>query len=578
MKARAVTLALLAGILLPTTGPGSQSAAAPAHPNVVILMSDDQRWDMVTPTFTPNIYSDLVAGNPYAFTNSFVPNPLCCPSRTSTLTGNYSHTTGVWSNAAPSGGFTAFHDQSTIAVDFQQAGYRTAMIGKYLNGYQSGRNRYVPPGWSTWFALSTGSYYNYGVTTTGGQVLHFGTSPDDYSIRVVEAQAKAFVDSSVADNVPFFLYLAYPAPHGPSIPDPLDVGRFASVTPADTGTPKVKNGMLESAYGVDRAVGDLLSVLPTNTLVVYMSDNGFLWGEHGLNGKSEPYNESIRVPMILKSLDGSYAPAVGTNDLVLNVDLRPTLTRAAGITPLSSTEGIDWGSSTYVPRTAFPVEHYQEPNDQTLAARVPSYCGVREAGWMYARYSTGAELLFNETVDPFEQTNLAPSSYPADYARLKQEAQKMCSPPPPGYVWYSHQPDGRIKLSTSSTYLGDGIYNTSGAGQSVATTIPARATATYNLNIQNDGSLTDPIGVKGCASAGGFTVTYMVGSYNVTSRVVAGTYLTTSLATGASKALTVRITANPGTATGATLTCPMTATSVGDPTRTDVVDATATVG
>jgi len=575
MKTRMVTLVLLAAVLVPASGPAVRRAAASTRPNVVILMSDDQRWDMVTPAFTPNIYSRLVAGNPYAFTDSFVPNPLCCPSRTSTLTGNFSHTTGVWSNSGPYGGFTAFHDQSTIAVDFHQAGYRTAMIGKYLNGYVGGTNRYVPPGWDTWFALSGGTYYNYGVTTSG-QVLHFGSGPDDYSTRVVEAQAKTFVDSSVADKVPFFMYLAFNAPHNPAIPDPLDVGRFASVTPADTGTPMVNKAMLESAYGVDRAVGELLDALPPNTIVVYMSDNGFLWGEHGLSGKLYPYNESIRIPMILKSLDGSYVPPVGTNDLVLNVDLRPTLTRAAGIAPLTSTEGIDWGGGTYVPRTAFPLERYRQ------AGSVQSYCGVREAGWMYTRYGAGTELLFNETADPLEQTKLSPSAYPVDYARLRQEAQDLCKPPPPGYSWGAaarppYQPDGMIRSSSSFIYAGSNIYNTTGIGQSTAKTIAVGGTATYYVKLQNDGALYDVIKIQGCAGAPGFTVSYKVGLSDATTQIVAGTYQTASLRLGSSKTITARIVASSAEAQGKTLACSISATSTGDASKTDVVSATTAV-
>ena len=417
----------------------------PTRPNIVILMSDDQRWDMLTPSFTPNIYSRLVEGNPYAFTNAFVSNPLCCPSRASTLTGNYSHTTGVWNNSPPYGGFNSFHDRNTIAVDFDQAGYRTAMIGKYLNGYRSGTQTYVPPGWDEWFAITTGDYYGYAVTTNG-QPRHFGSEPDDYSTRVLEAQAERFVESSVADQEPFFLYLSFTAPHVPAIPDPRDVNRFADVTPADIGTPQVMKGMLESAYGVDRAVGELLGILPASTVVIYMSDNGSMWGEHGETGKAGTYNEAIRVPIILKSLDGSYSPPVGASDLVLNVDLRPTLTRAAGIAPLTPTEGIDWGQDAYAPRAVFPLERTHDREDG-----VPTYCGAREADWMYTRFVDGTELLFHDAVDQFEQTNLDPAAYPDDYARLKQEAQDLCNPAPPGYSWIDGSSATALSINAPSS-------------------------------------------------------------------------------------------------------------------------------
>jgi N-acetylglucosamine-6-sulfatase len=417
------------------------SEASTPKLNVVILMSDDQRWDMVTPTFTPRIWNRLIdhpassrfpAATSVAFTNSFVPNPQCCPSRTSTLTGRYSHTTGVWSNGGEYGGFGAFNDKHTIAVDFNQAGYRTAMIGKYLNGYVAGRDSYVPPGWDRWFAASTAAYYDYGITTNH-KLLNFGTDPQDYITRVLSKHARTFVTNAQKAHDPFFLYYAFTAPHSKSIPDPRDIGRFDS---ADTGLPHTNSNMLNSAYGVDRAVGQLLKVLPPNTLVIYMSDNGYLWGESKgdrgpLHGKLWPYNESIRVPIVLTSLDGSRVPNVGVNDLVLNVDLRPTLTHAAGISPLTHVEGRNWFAATYTPRSAFPLEH--------LGTRIPTYCGVRESNLMYVRFIDRTEEMYDESGDhPAELANLVGNpDYQTDYDRLKTEAQTLCDPAPPGYSWSS---------------------------------------------------------------------------------------------------------------------------------------------
>ena len=130
----------------------AEPLASIGPPNVVILMSDDQRWDKVTQRYTPNIWNQLVledsAAHPalrsVAFKNGFASNPTCCPSRTTVLTGNYSHTTGVWDNVAPFGGFASFDDEHTLAVDFQQAGYRTGLVGKYLNGYMAGRGLVHP--------------------------------------------------------------------------------------------------------------------------------------------------------------------------------------------------------------------------------------------------------------------------------------------------------------------------------------------------------------------------------------------------------------------------------------------------
>jgi hypothetical protein len=166
--------------------------------------------------------------------------------------------------------------------------------------------------------------------------------------------------------------------------------------------------MLEAAYGADRQIERLLDVLPSNTIVLFMSDNGFLWGEHGLEGKLWSYDESIRVPIVFKALDGSLSPVASRDDLVLNVDLRESLTDAAGIAPLTSTEGKDWFTSGYSPRRVFPLEHY--------GLEVPlSYCGARESDWMYTHFADGSELFLRTSVDPGENDPLVRADAPAVY-------------------------------------------------------------------------------------------------------------------------------------------------------------------
>jgi arylsulfatase A-like enzyme len=422
---------------------GTASVIAPAHAaqdagrkNVVIILTDDQRWDKVTPQYMPNVSQ---AFNGSFYSQGIVPNSLCCPSRTSVLTGDYSHTTGVWNNAGDHGGFDVFGgalnptaDDHTIAVDFDQAGYRTAMIGKYLNHYEPNVERYVPPGWDRWFALRTGSYYDYWASVRRHRNLpvrnrYFGHKQEqDYATNVIRDQALDFIDD--AGSRPFFLYLSWTAPHGPAIPDPNDLGRFAGEQDYqfndDTND---GSSVLEAAYGTDRATARVLAALPSDTIVVFMSDNGYLWGEHGLTGKMQPYEEATRVPLAIKSLDGSWSPAAGHDDIIANVDLRPTLTRAAGIgAPLVPVDGIDLGAG-YTPRDEIVLEHMNDAY---------SYCGVRTNGWMYARYNDGRELLFDLSTDYAENDNLANDPASADkLAALKAQAVELCSPKPPGYTW-----------------------------------------------------------------------------------------------------------------------------------------------
>ena len=392
---------LLALVLLATTVTVSAVAtvrpvAAASRPNVLLVISDDQRWDKITPKYMPNVYAWSQLATSTAFTNSFVSNPLCCPSRTTILTGRYSHTTGVWTNSGPYGGFGAFNDKHTLATDFQDQGYRTALIGKYLNGYNPGETRYVPPGWNKWFATRTGAYYDYEVQTKRRGTLSYGHTNADYSTRVLKNEAIDWINTG--NDTPFFMYLAFSAPHRPATPQQIDINRFAGDPDYTFGLPNASQ--LDSAYGVDRAFGQILAALPPNTIVVYMSDNGFMWDEnhpgHGvLYGKIWPYNSSIRVPIIIGGVNNAVQPlAAGKQDIVANVDLRTSLLHAVGLAPETSQEGINWFKPTYVPRDHLEIEHF----DPTDAA---TYCGIRTVDAMYARFhnadGTYSEELFNYT-------------------------------------------------------------------------------------------------------------------------------------------------------------------------------------
>ena len=155
-----------------------------------------------------------LAGHGISFERGYVSNPLCCPSRASILTGRYSHSNGVYTNqnGQPHGGFRAFDDRSTVATWLDEAGYRTAMLGKYFNGYEG---PYVPPGWDRWFATYVnGAFYDY-LATDDGVVRTYGSDPADYGTTVLATEAVRFIESTPADT-PLFLYFA---PHAPRTRD-----------------------------------------------------------------------------------------------------------------------------------------------------------------------------------------------------------------------------------------------------------------------------------------------------------------------------------------------------------------------
>src|SRR5919108_68254 len=197
----AAAIAVIATIVAVSVVLTSAGRPTPTGPSIVVILSDDQRWNTLPQM--PNV-ERLLVRHGVDFANGFVVNSLCCPSRVSILTGQYSHSTGVYTDSLPDGGFQKFHDSSTLATWLHDAGYRTALIGKYLNEY---RGTYVPPGWDRWFSFQQnphGYYYDYSVND-GGTIRQYGTAPAAYSTDVLTRQAVSFIHE---ERGPLFLYFS----------------------------------------------------------------------------------------------------------------------------------------------------------------------------------------------------------------------------------------------------------------------------------------------------------------------------------------------------------------------------------
>jgi len=441
LSALAVTACALGLLGLPLVGrQPAHGHAAGAPPNFVVVLTDDQRWDSIG--YMPTV-SALAARN---FPNGFVTTPLCCPSRSSILTGRYAHNHGVLSNNAPLGSFTKFQDTDTIATRLHNAGYRTGLFGKYLNGYGN-TTLYIPPGWDTWFAFNSpltnapqAYYYNYTVNANGVQ-LSYGSSEADYGTDVLATQAEQFIRTS--DPRPFFVYIAPYAPHEPSIPasrhanlfndlspwrppsyneadvsdKPAWLASFPLLTPTQqsTGDTSHKN-MLRSLQAVDDLLAGVIQALQDtgqldNTAIFFLSDNGLEWGEHRLlNHKSVPYQEAVRVPFLI-----AYPPLtpsrVDDPHVVLNIDLAPTMLDLAGqpipitmdgvsLVPLLNGTATTW-------RTDWLEEHWSDVDQQAI---LPSWSAVHSLLWNYVEYDSGDRELYDLTNDPYELNNVAGQS------------------------------------------------------------------------------------------------------------------------------------------------------------------------
>lgn len=431
-------------------------AQVPSPPNVVLILTDDQRFDSLR---VMPVVRRLLMARGMTLRRAIVTNPLCCPSRATIFTGRYSHTTGVYRNSPPFGGWSTFEpsESNTVATALHDAGYRTALIGKYMNGYRSA-SEHVPPGWDRWFAVAgNGAYYGYTVYDNLRGFLRFGFRPKDYSTDVFRKKAVSFLRNSPA-GTPVFLVLAPFAPHPLSKAAPRHEGRFArapvrlgaAVNEADVSDKPayiaarstVEASLMrartrdqwESLLAVDEMVAKVMSTLAEtgragNTLVVFTSDNGFLNGEHRWLGKQVPYEGSIRVPMIVR-LPGQIPANTVSGALVSNVDLAPTIADFAGTS--MSADGVsmrplltDRMNSV---RDSVLLEHVHQ------AESVPTYCGVRTATFTFVRYATGEEELYDLTNDPRQLENVA-AARPAKATQLRALAGSLCRPVPPGFSW-----------------------------------------------------------------------------------------------------------------------------------------------
>jgi N-acetylglucosamine-6-sulfatase len=470
-------LPALALVVISTTivlAPAPVALASEARPNFVVIVTDDQSIG------TLQKMENLRALGGTRFGQGIISNPLCCPSRATILTGNYSHTTGTYTNAdggpdqAVWGGYPSFRDHgnqpNTVTASLDSAGYETGLFGKYLNwftkadAYADG----IPEGWDHWhgFVGNNPRYYDYDWVDwdRGGELTdrHYGTQPEAYSTNVSGQYALDFINEAKQGTEPFFAYYAPYGPHGPVTPAPGDGGtnappgvnfktgafdeRDVSDKPAYIrNMPRVSEAQeatWENKYddqyaaleSIDRWIGRFSEAAPPNTVFVFISDNGQAWGDHRWSYKLVPYERSIHVPFII-SAPG--APAQATDSLVTNADVTPTILEMAGVT-LPNDASRDGRSLAGIVSGSAPLDYAVHPEgillehiDYPTVHNVPSYCGVRDVSWKYVAYQGGFEELYNLDADPNEMQNVA-KRRPAVLDKYRLVAQTLCVPMPPG--------------------------------------------------------------------------------------------------------------------------------------------------
>ena len=433
------------------------------QPNIVFILVDDMRKGDLG--YMPKTKA-LLQNAGMTFENAFVSNPICCPSRATIMRGQYAHNTQVWSNAnGATGGLEAYrargYENNNVATTLKAAGYRTALIGKYLNGYQATTK--PPQGWDEWFATldpTTYKYFGYDVNDNGiGR--HFGSSDSDYKTDVLSRQTQSFIGASATQPEPFFAYVAPVAPHMPATPAPrhahaydgIDGPRLRSFDEKDVSDkpswmrqlPRLTAAQIadintrherrvESLQAVDDLVEGVVDTLnsPTpdgtipldNTYIFFTSDNGFFHGEHRIPWeKYRPYEEDIRVPLLVRG-PGIEAGS-STRKLALNTDYMPTFADLANTSKPSYVDGrpltgvLDGSATAW--RHAILIEG---PRYKT----VPPYRGIRTLDGTtrqkYIEYAgTSQKEMYYLGADPRELANK--TTPPAGLA-ARLDALRVC--------------------------------------------------------------------------------------------------------------------------------------------------------
>ncbi len=466
MRSAIATLVIALGLLACVN-----SSAQP--PNVVFILVDDLRWDELgaaghTIVKTPHI--DRLAHEGALFQNAFVTTPLCSPSRASFLTGQYARTHGIIDNTNRS---ADSHRLSTFPMLLQHAGYETAFIGKW----HMGNDDSARPGFDTWVSFKgQGQYLDPEISEDGRTATVRGYVTDILNARAIEFLREP-------RSKPFLLYLSHKAVHpnirqlddgstiaidgemfvpaerhrqllvGATVPrrpnfgiPPLDkpalMRRIGDLPPLGLATATDEATVLgreRALAAVDDGVGDILRTLEeqgelANTVIIFAGDNGYFYGEHGLSDERRlAYEESARIPLVARFPKVIPAGSKPTQ-LVLNLDVAPTVLELAGVTRPGSMEGRSlvpvFADTTMAWRSSFVIEYFSD----TVFPRILNmgYQALRSERWKYIRYTELRDMdeLYDLAADPYELRNLiAESRHGANRDQLGQELDRLLRAP-----------------------------------------------------------------------------------------------------------------------------------------------------
>ena len=404
---------------LPTLTPMPTASPTPDIPegaNILIIMSDDQRYD--TMAYMPRTQA-LIFDQGVSFSRAYITTPSCCPSRASLLTGLYAYNHEVHENQDPL-------EKPTLMEDFHAAGYFTGLVGKYLNSWDGS----MRPEYDFWVSFEGGSspYYDPRLNVQGEWIDHSG-----YMTYILGDYTLEFLDQALEKEAPFVLLFTPNAPHEPSDPAPgdeilypdLPLYRPPSFNEADVSDKpdwvqeyeplteerieaidQLRRRQIQSLNALDQVVESVITRLEQageldNTFVVYLSDNGFFWGEHRRQrGKGYAWEESILVPFAVR-YPLLFPEARQDNHLVSNIDLAPTFYQLAGLDAPAGMDGLSLipllrGSPVW--RDRLVIENW---------VRFGPYIAVRTERYLYVEWESERPELYDMEDDPYQLVNQA---------------------------------------------------------------------------------------------------------------------------------------------------------------------------
>jgi N-acetylglucosamine-6-sulfatase len=455
-----ITAFAVIGGLLVARSRAATIAVPLTKPNIVYILTDDQTMESVAKMPYVSSRTDWIS-----FDKAYINNGLCCPSRATILSGQFDTHTGVGNNAQGKN----LNEAELLPVWMQRAGYQTGMFGKYLNVYPFGRGLYKPAGWNEWqVAYNAGaqwgiySQYNYKLNNNGKSETHLSTAAD-YMPTVLNNKMIPWIKAKAAAKQPFFLEFTPSATHGPWTASPARKGmnKTAAVTrtpnfnyvaanqPAYLKSQPMWNAATEdghrrmewdAAASVDDVIKNLDDTLKSagvydNTIVIFMTDNGYAFGNHRWERKRCEFNECGQTPMLVRY--PGLAARHDTSHLVSNVDMASTISELGGATPAIPQDGMSFAKlilGQEVPGWRDSLLLHWPGGDMNGAAgkpdSMPQFWGVlsttADGGyWKYVEIDTGEKELYNEVTDPYEMTNLA--NNPA-YAAVQADMLAKLSP------------------------------------------------------------------------------------------------------------------------------------------------------